>query len=42
MIAKGLGRFLNKHGGEIFVPYAVHSENSIITVFDPTWAIRVE
>lgn len=36
MIAKGLGRFLNKNGGEIFVPYAVCSENSIITVFDPT------
>src|SRR5439155_11181135 len=36
MIAKGLGRFLNKHGGEIFVPYAIHSENSIITIFDPT------
>ena len=36
MIAKGLGKFLNKFGGEIYVPYAVHSENSIITVFDPT------
>jgi hypothetical protein len=36
MIAKGLGRFLNRNGGEIFVPYAVHSENSIVTVFDPT------
>lgn len=36
MIAKGLGRFLNKNGGEIFVPYAIHSENSIVTIFDPT------
>lgn len=36
MIAKGLGRFLNKNGGEIFVPYAIHSENSIVTLFDPT------
>src|SRR5262249_23295260 len=36
MIAKGLGRFLNGNGGEIFVPYAVSSENSIVTVFDPT------
>jgi hypothetical protein len=36
MIAKGLGRFLNKNGGEIFVPYAIHSENSVVTVFDPT------
>ncbi len=36
MIAKGLGQFLNTHGGEIYIPYAIHSENSIITVFDPT------
>lgn len=36
MIAKGLGRFLNKHGGEIYIPYAIHSENSIVTLFDPT------
>jgi len=36
MIAKGLGRFLNKNGGEIFVPYAIQSENSIVTLFDPT------
>ncbi len=35
-IAKGLGRFLNQHGGEIYVPYAIHSENSIITIFDPS------
>jgi hypothetical protein len=36
MIAKGLGRFLNRNGGEIFVPYAISSENSIVTLFDPT------
>jgi predicted ATPase with chaperone activity len=36
MIAKGLGRFLNLHGGEIYVPYAIQAENSIITVYDPT------
>ena len=36
MIAKGLGRFLNTYGGEIYVPYAVHADNSIFTVFDPT------
>jgi predicted ATPase with chaperone activity len=36
MIAKGLGVFLNKFGGEIYVPYAIHTENSIITLFDPT------
>jgi predicted ATPase with chaperone activity len=35
-IAKGLGRFLNHHGGDIYVPYAIQSENSIITVFDPS------
>ena len=35
-IAKGLGKFLNLHGGEIYVPYAIHSENSIITIFDPS------
>jgi hypothetical protein len=36
LIAKGLGKFLNTRGGEIFVPYAIHAENSIVTVFDPT------
>jgi predicted ATPase with chaperone activity len=36
MIAKGLGEFLNKHGGEIYVPYAIDAESSIITIFDPT------
>jgi hypothetical protein len=36
MIAKGLGSFLNRHGGEIHVPYAVAAENSIVTIFDPT------
>lgn len=35
-IAKGLGRFLNLHGGEIYVPYAIQTENNIITVFDPS------
>ena len=35
-IAKGLGKFLNLHGGEIYVPYAIQSENSIITIFDPS------
>lgn len=36
MIAKGLGRFLNANGGEIYVPYAVEAENSVVTIFDPT------
>lgn len=35
VIAKGLGRFLNMFGGEIYVPYAILAENSIITVYDP-------
>lgn len=35
VIAKGLGRFLNARGGEIFVPYAVQVDGAIITVFDP-------
>ncbi len=34
--ARGLGKFLNKYGGDIYVPYAVLTENSIITIFDPT------
>lgn len=36
MVAKGLGNFLNTGGGEIYVPYAIQTENSIITVYDPT------
>lgn len=36
LIAKGLGRFLNRQGGEIYIPYALQMENSIITLFDPT------
>jgi len=36
MIAKALGNFLNMYGGDIYVPYAIYAENSIITVFDPT------
>jgi hypothetical protein len=36
MIAKALGNFLNMYGGDIYVPYAVFAENSIITIFDPT------
>lgn len=36
LVAKGLGQFLNRQGGEIYVPYALQMENSIITLFDPT------
>jgi hypothetical protein len=35
LVAKGLGQFLNMQGGEIYVPYAIQAESSIITVFDP-------
>lgn len=35
VIAKGLGRYLNMFGGDIYVPYAIQAESSIITVFDP-------
>ncbi len=36
MIAKGLGRFLNTFGGEIYVPYAIHADSGIVTIYDPT------
>jgi len=36
MIAKGLGKFLNTNGGDIYVPYSILAENGIITLFDPT------
>jgi len=36
MIAKGLGTFLNDNGGDIYIPYAVDVEHSIVTLFDPT------
>ncbi|MBI1345644.1 ATPase [bacterium] len=35
VIAKGLGRYLNMSGGEMYVPYAIQAENTIITIFDP-------
>jgi hypothetical protein len=35
VIAKGLGRYLNTFGGEVYVPYALLAENTIITVYDP-------
>lgn len=36
MVAKGLGTFLNNHGGDIYIPYAVQTEGNIITIYDPT------
>lgn len=35
LVAKGLGQYLNQQGGEIYVPYAIQAESSIITLFDP-------
>ncbi|QDT38418.1 hypothetical protein Pan189_28120 [Stratiformator vulcanicus] len=36
MVARGLGRYLNHYGGEIFIPYAIEAEGAIVTMFDPT------
>jgi predicted ATPase with chaperone activity len=33
-IARAVGEFMNRSGGEIYVPYAFLAENSIITVYD--------
>jgi predicted ATPase with chaperone activity len=35
-LARRIGRLLNTFGGEVWVPYAVQLDGSIITVFDPT------
>jgi hypothetical protein len=35
-IANSIGDFMNRCGGEIFVPYAFQSEGNVVTVFDPT------
>lgn len=36
VIAKSLGRFLNEYGGDIYIPYAVQTDNAVITLLDPT------
>ena len=36
LVARALGKALNQCGGDIYVPYAVHTENAIITLLDPT------
>lgn len=33
-VARAIGEFMNNAGGEIYVPYALLAENSIITIFD--------
>jgi predicted ATPase with chaperone activity len=34
-IARAIGDFMNSSGGEVFIPYAFITQNSIVTVFDP-------
>jgi len=34
-IARGIGDFMNGSGGEIYIPYAFMTQNSIVTVYDP-------
>ncbi len=34
-VAKGLGKFLSMHGGDIYIPYALQTEGTIVTLFDP-------
>ncbi len=36
VIAHGISKFLNRNGGDMFVPYAVQTDGAIITIFDPT------
>jgi predicted ATPase with chaperone activity len=33
-VARAIGDFMNRSGGEIYIPYAFLAENSIITVYD--------
>jgi predicted ATPase with chaperone activity len=41
-IANSIGDFMNRCGGEIYVPYAFQSEGNVVTVFDPTVHQMVE
>ncbi len=34
-IARGIGDFMNGSGGEIYIPHAFMTQNSIVTVYDP-------
>jgi predicted ATPase with chaperone activity len=33
-VARAIGEFMNNAGGEIYVPYAILAENSIVTLYD--------
>jgi predicted ATPase with chaperone activity len=41
-VARAVGDFMNNSGGEIYVPYAFLSDNSIVTVFDQALHQRSE
>jgi len=41
-IAQAIGNFMNRKGGDIFVPYAFQYEGNIVTIFDPAVHIRNE
>src|SRR5262249_16642375 len=34
-IARAIGDFMNSSGGEVYVPYAFITQNSIVTIYDP-------
>ncbi|MFM7096653.1 MAG: ATPase [Gemmataceae bacterium] len=41
-IAQAIGEFMNRKGGDIFVPYAFQYEGNIITIYDPAIHVRSE
>src|SRR6266566_3399358 len=41
-IARSIGEFMNNAGGEIYVPYAIFAENSIITLYDQSLHQRAD
>src|SRR5438128_6167027 len=34
-IARSIGDFMNSSGGEVYIPYAFITQNSIVTIYDP-------
>lgn len=41
-VSQALGRYLNYHGGLIWIPYALYEAGSVITLFDPIVHRRFE
>lgn len=39
-IAQAVGEFMNRKGGDIFIPYALLAEGNIVTIYDP--AVHVQ